>query len=396
MLSERLRPKRVATMIGNENARLELVKWLKHWKVGTKAVMLTGPPGIGKSTYIHAVANELGYSVLELNASDARTKERLKAEIGPALENASIFGEERMLIFLDEIDGLSGRNDYAGMDYILEFIENATMPVALAANLEDTQKLRKIEQKSQVIRFKPIETDLLFLYLKSVSSREQMSVPDETLLQIAKQSRGDVRQALNLLQTLPGGEGLGSRTDHQFMSDLLALDAVLGAQDFQQTVELFRQYDASPYEKLRAIFDSVVAAKNLAIESKLDSLEMVARADILLKRINLEQSWRLLRYFDKYLSFAIAGKNLKRVDSSVPWNLKLSIWNDGKVIQGMEAQLCEKYRVSSTTFASTYLPYLAYHFKYRPDSLEKFLKQNGFEESEKRVLLKLAGKKQGA
>ena len=39
------------------------------------------------------------------------------------------------------------------MDFVLDFIENATMPVAMAANLEETQKLKKIEQKSLVLRF---------------------------------------------------------------------------------------------------------------------------------------------------------------------------------------------------------------------------------------------------
>ena len=393
MLSERLRPKRIAAMIGNESSRLELVKWLKHWKVGAKAIMLTGPPGVGKSSSIHAVASELGYTVIELNASDARTRDRLKQEIGPALENSSIFGAEKLLIFLDEIDGLSGRNDYAGMDYVLEFIENATMPVALAANLEDTQKLRKIEQKSLVVRFKPIEADEMLLYLKAVNSREEMHVPEDTLRQIAANSRGDVRQALNSIQTLAGGKVVGARTDHQFMSDLLALDAVLGAESFEKSMELFRQYDASPFDKLRSIYDAVVAAKNLSIESKTESLELVAKADILLKRINLEQSWRLLRYFDKYLAFATAGKQLKRVDSSVPWNLKLSIWNDGKVIRSMDAQLSESYRVGSGTFAAFYMPYLVQYLKTRPEAFDGFLRRNRFEDSERRVLLKLAGKK---
>ncbi|MDG6997712.1 MAG: AAA family ATPase [Nitrososphaerota archaeon] len=393
MLSEKLRPKSVAAMIGNESARLDLVKWLKHWKIGSKAIMLTGPPGIGKSTSIYAVARELGYTVIELNASDARTKERLKEEIGPALENASIFGEEKLLIFLDEIDGLSGRNDYAGMDYVLDFIENATMPVALAANLEDTQKLRKIEQKSLVVRFKPIEPDMMLLYLKNVNLREELNVPYEALLQVARNSRGDVRQALNSMQTLQGGKVTGAQTDHQFMSDLLALDAVLSADNFERAISLFRQYDASPFDKIRSIFDAVVAAKNLSIESKSESLELVAKADILLRRINLEQSWRLLRYFDKYLAFATVGKELKRVDSSVPWNLKLAIWNDGKVIKAINAELSEICRVGSSTFAAFHLPYLVQYFKIRQDEFEGFLKRHGFEESERRVLMKLMGKK---
>ena len=81
-----------------------------------------------------------------------------------------------MMVFLDEIDGLLGRSDYAGMDYVLDFIENATIPLAMAANLEETQKIKKIEQKSQVLRFKPVGPDLLLIYLREICSKENLEV----------------------------------------------------------------------------------------------------------------------------------------------------------------------------------------------------------------------------
>src|SRR5487761_1555246 len=110
MLSERLRPQNISELVGNEHARLQLVKWLKNWKVSSKPILLMGPPGVGKSTSIHAVAKEFGYTVIEYNASDVRTREGLRAALGPVLENTSLFGErEKLLIFLDEVDGLSGR-----------------------------------------------------------------------------------------------------------------------------------------------------------------------------------------------------------------------------------------------------------------------------------------------
>ncbi|MGI0090203.1 MAG: AAA family ATPase, partial [Nitrososphaerales archaeon] len=109
MLSERVRPTKIGSMIGNEQSRLELVKWLKHWKVGSKPVLLSGPPGVGKSTSVYAVAKEFGYTVIEYNASDVRTRERLREALSPTLENASVFGkDEKLLVFLDEIDGLLG------------------------------------------------------------------------------------------------------------------------------------------------------------------------------------------------------------------------------------------------------------------------------------------------
>ena len=97
MLSEIYRPTNMSAFIGNEQQRLEMVKWLKNWKLGSKTLLLVGPPGVGKSTSIHALAREFGYTVIEFNASDVRTRDRLREAIGPTLENSTLFGEEKLV-----------------------------------------------------------------------------------------------------------------------------------------------------------------------------------------------------------------------------------------------------------------------------------------------------------
>ena len=382
-------------MIGNEQQRLSMVKWLKHWKLGAKPLLMIGPPGVGKSASIHALAGELGYTVIELNASDIRTRDRLREEIGPAIENKPLFGDEKLLVFLDEIDGISGRSDYAGMDFIMDFIENATVPVAMAANVEDVQKLKKIQQKSLVLKFNPIGEDLLRIYLRTVASREGYSerIPDSALEQVAKNSRGDVRQALNSLQTLSGQSTVvASRTDDQFMSDSEALDSIFSSRTLEDEITKLRQFDAQPFEKIRALFDSVVSAKNLSAEARAEALDLLSRADMIYGKIGQTQSWRLLRYIDRELALATFGRGLKRVDSSLPWNLRLSIWNDGRVVKEMLGVLSEKYHVGRSDFACFFLPYFAYYFRANLRKLPAFLQRNGFEDSEKRVLPKLAQK----
>ncbi|MHB8568265.1 MAG: AAA family ATPase [Nitrososphaerales archaeon] len=394
MLSEKYRPNAIAGLIGNEGQRLAMIKWLKYWKRDTKPLLLTGPPGVGKSTSIYAVARELGYTVIELNASDVRTKNALSEVIGPSFQNSSLFGDEKLLIFLDEIDGISGRSDYAGIDYVLDLIENTTHPLAMAANVEDIQKLKKISQKSLVLRFKAISEDLLLIYLSGIATQEEIKVSADNLKQIIGSSRGDVRQALNTLQTISGDKIVGSRTDDQFTSDSEALDEILSSETFVECISKLRQFDAPPFEKLGAIFDSVVSAKNLSIEAKAECLEKISKADVIFGKINRGQSWRLLRYLDKELALAVVGSKLKRVDSSIPWNLRLSIWNDGRIMKGMEEIIASEYHSGRSTIAAFFLPYFAYYFKSNPASLFNFLKKNEFGDSEKRVLLKMALKAQ--
>jgi hypothetical protein len=128
----------------------------------------------------------------------------------------------------------------------------------------------------------------------------------------------------------------------------------------------------------------------LSTEQKADALELVARADNLLGEISQKQSWRLLRYLDRYLIESAFSKDLKYTDSNTPWNLKLSIWNDGRVIREMAAVLSQTFHVSSSTIASFYLPFVARLMKERPALLEVFLRENNFEGAEQRVILKLA------
>jgi replication factor C subunit 1 len=42
------------------------------------AVLLSGPPGIGKTTAAHVIAKTNGYELLEFNASDVRSKKILE------------------------------------------------------------------------------------------------------------------------------------------------------------------------------------------------------------------------------------------------------------------------------------------------------------------------------
>ena len=74
MWSEVYRPMRVQQMIGNEGARLAVVKWLSGWVDGSRPLLLIGPPGIGKTTLVHTLSQQFNYDLIELNASDNRNK----------------------------------------------------------------------------------------------------------------------------------------------------------------------------------------------------------------------------------------------------------------------------------------------------------------------------------
>src|SRR5919202_7120183 len=130
MWSEVYRPLRVEQMIGNEDARLSSVKWLSGWINGSKPLLLIGPPGVGKTSFVHALAKQFNYDLIELNASDNRKREDLENRIIPILNNASLLGRATLL-FLDEIDGISGRQDSGGVEFLLGVLKEPTIPIIM-------------------------------------------------------------------------------------------------------------------------------------------------------------------------------------------------------------------------------------------------------------------------
>ncbi|MCI4320882.1 MAG: AAA family ATPase [Thermoplasmata archaeon] len=122
-LAERTRPKRLADIRGNPASVSRLRDWGSAWATSTtpplrRAAVLAGPPGVGKTTAALAVAAEFGWTVVEMNASDARNQGAIdlvagRASLSHTLGNTGTYRAQgeggRSLILLDEADCLTGR-----------------------------------------------------------------------------------------------------------------------------------------------------------------------------------------------------------------------------------------------------------------------------------------------
>jgi replication factor C large subunit len=371
MWSEIYRPARVQEMIGNEDERLMVMKWLKGWVSGSKPLLLIGPPGVGKTTLVHVLASQLDYDLIEMNASDTRNREELEQLIMPILVNTSIFGK-KMLLFLDEVDGISGREDTGGMESIVRIMKQPTIPVIMAANNKDA-KTKELAKVSKIIEFNPVPPRLLMLFLDHVLKDQRKKLSPSEKISIIDKSNGDVRLLLNSLQAKLSGYDttantkididiakavngfFGSENEDTARSFLLSADATYQDPRFGMSTEERRK------DMLGALFSSVVLSR-IDLETLAAILDILSRADIIVGRIGRKRQWSLLKYINNIIANDLFNKSCNKAIrySQYPmrWDVMGPIFARSRSLRPVLEDMAHLMHTSTSVFGSFYLPYL--------------------------------------
>lgn len=355
MWSERHRPGTLHEMVGNEEARARVAGWFAGWSAKSKPLLMTGPPGTGKTTLAHAAAHAHGYGMVELNASDARSKSRLANILDPMRDNQALTG--RTMLFIDEVDGIHGRSDYGGAAALLQFLKAAAMPVVMASNSEDAGKMKEIVRASVHVRFRPVPPRLLRMYLIHILESEGAHLGPGTIVRIVSEARGDIRSMLNRAQALAGG--LDPQTDTTIPGPDIeeGVASFFGAESPQEAAAVLYSMWTDPREKINSIYSSIVTAKlDPGMRARL--LEAVSDADMLHGRILSTQDWRLLRYLNSILARAYEKNSPVRY---ARYNLDFSVLNrirfTGPKIRALNRHLGERLHMSGSAVATLVLPY---------------------------------------
>ena len=354
MWSEKHRPRRLEEMVGNDEGRAKLMLWLKRWKPGSKAALLLGPPGTGKTTTVHLVAEKLGLNLVELNASDTRTKDKLSKKIGEAIASTSLFGGGS-LIFLDEVDGLAGRADYGAVDFIKDMVKGSENPVAMAANDPGSDEVRKLGSAVSKIEFRRPEPAVVEGMLETIARVEGIEVSKEEIAKLARAANGDLRAAINFLQS-----GIPALKDEE-LTESESVNSFFDAVDEKAALRALRSYPGQPREKIRDIFTAVVKSR-VHEERKAGALEVLSRADVVMGRIMRGRDWRLLRYLDPMLAselWKVLGDGGPRYTlDGAPWPLQLRIWNDSRKLKDLASLAAKRTWTSQRGFLLEDMPYV--------------------------------------
>lgn len=361
MWSEKHRPKKITDMVGNEEARSSFVDWMVKWKKGTKPVLLIGPPGIGKTTLAQLAAREFGYDLIGLNASDVRNKANIEKLLTPLLGSTSLLG--RPMIFVDEVDGIHGRADYGGAEALLKILKEPTIPIILAANSDQSDKMKNIRKATKPIYLKPLPPRLLGLYLGKVLKEEGAELSPGSTIKIIVESRGDIRSLLNMAQAQLGGFDPPTEKSFESLDVESAINAFFKAKSKEEAQVVLYSLRIDPREKINAFYSSIVTS-GLPTGTLAKMLDVISEADMLYGKIMKTQEWRLLRYLDNIL-LKLYGQNaqVRFSQYNLPWPLLNRLRWDGRTIKALTSILAKRFHVSQSTVATFYLPYILFCIK---------------------------------
>lgn len=298
---DKYKPRCTPELIGQSKNVSRIKSWLKTFDPSrSKPLFIFGPPGIGKTTAAHLCCKEVGYRVVEFNASDQRNKNIIKDVISTLGTNSRISftmkaSETKSAIILDEIDGMAGNEDRGGIGQLIIEMRTCKKPMIFICNDGQHQKLRSLKDKCETIEFRKPDFEAIRAVVSKIAKAEGLKVDQINVKNLADSSDYDIRQILNSLHLFKNGNS----TDIAKTTRINAFEATKQALTASNhTIDdlfgfFFADYNIMPlfifenYPRNRPASGDQLKAISRAADS-------ICLGDLVEKQIRSNQNWSLL------------------------------------------------------------------------------------------------------
>ncbi|NWF87686.1 replication factor C large subunit [Candidatus Bathyarchaeota archaeon] len=372
------KPKSLSEIVGNKEAIQKFVDWVKSWERAVpkkRVAFLYGPPGIGKTVTVEALANDLKMELIEKNASDYRTEDAINRFAGLASQYNSLFGGKK-IVLLDELDGLTGTSDKGGVKAITDIAKTAQCPIVLIANNAYDPRFSNLRNYSLLIEFKKPPTGEVMKHLKSICANEGIQADEDALKFIAQRSEGDVRSAVNDLQALSQGKKkltyedvswLGYRDRQDTIFSVLRM--IIYGRTCISAKQAVDMADVDIDMLFEWIYENV--PEHLTDPHDLaEAMDALSMADVYRGRIRATQDWSLTRYVIDFMTagVAMARRNTK-THGWIPFKFpaRIQMLSRSKAERAMQLNIGYKIKrkchISAYRASKETLPYLKIIFK---------------------------------
>ncbi|OAF66026.1 hypothetical protein A3Q56_06250 [Intoshia linei] len=219
--TDKYRPTKMNKLVGQhgpKSAANQLSEWLGQWRDQDTndipgAALLSGLPGLGKTTSALIVSKEMGFSPIELNASDKRSKKMLESGLAVSISNKTITSffkkkekrqelDKNAIIIMDEVDGMAGNEDRGGVSLLIDLIKKTTIPIICICNDASLPKMRSLSKYCLHLKFNRYRVEQIKAHLMSICFKENVSVESNALTNMIEKSDRDIRQCINNLQIM--------------------------------------------------------------------------------------------------------------------------------------------------------------------------------------------------
>ncbi len=338
------------------------------------AVLLEGPPGIGKTSIVYALANDFNMEVIETNASDTRTRATIEKRLKETTKTRGIMDfvtqSKEKLILIDEIDGIYGVQDKGAIPTVIELIQNTQFPIIMCSN-EYKTNLQPLYNKIRRYEVHPLPKNEVIKIAKSILKNEKITnLKEEDLELIIDKNNGDLRGIINDIQGIMQGnlEGdpkeliLSLHRDNleeifSLIRDLFQVSSLREARDLTNKSDVDYNFLYKWINENLLTF--IKSNRELA-----DAFENLSIADGIFGRIRINQYWGLLPYFFDLFAGGVAlsrketpiSKGFRRV--MFPRYVSGTYFSLTSVEKEFVEKLKRKYEISQIEFIQDFLPFI--------------------------------------